>query len=69
MFVLVAMKDLLEIPPWKFKEELVDTVTNELNKKLANKVLVGLLASLAEICLWVGSSRVTDWLLHVFMAR
>lgn len=38
MFVLVAMKDLLEIPPWKFREDRVETVTAELNKKLANKV-------------------------------
>ena len=38
MFVLVAMKDLVEVKPWKFAEDRVDTVSSELNKKLANKV-------------------------------
>ncbi|XP_065183562.1 DNA-directed RNA polymerase III subunit RPC8-like [Sycon ciliatum] len=51
MFVLVAMKDLVEVKPWKFAEDRVDTVSSELNKKLANKVIhnVGLCISLYDI--------------------
>lgn len=40
MFVLVSMKDLVEVKPWKFAEDRGDTVTSELNKKFANKVMI-----------------------------
>lgn len=38
MFVLVEFKDTVKIPPYKFGYKLTDVVTDELNKKLANKV-------------------------------
>lgn len=39
MFVLVEMVDTVRIPPWQFKRKLNDSIAEELNKKLANKVL------------------------------
>lgn len=39
MFVLVEMVDTVRIPPWQFERKLNDSVAEELNKKLANKVL------------------------------
>lgn len=38
MFVLSELKDVVRIPPWKFKRKLNDAITDELNRKLANKV-------------------------------
>ena len=51
MFVLAEMKDIVRIPPWKFKKKLNDTITDELNRKLANKVYlnVGLCIALNDI--------------------
>lgn len=39
MFVLVEMVDTVRIPPWQFERKLNDSIAEELNKKLANKVL------------------------------
>lgn len=41
MFVLVEMVDTVRIPPWQFERKLDDSIAEELNKKLANKVLGG----------------------------
>ncbi|XP_043493777.1 DNA-directed RNA polymerase III subunit RPC8 [Polistes fuscatus] len=51
MFVLVELKDTVRIPPWKFKRKLNDAITDELNRKLANKVYlnVGLCIALHDI--------------------
>lgn len=38
MFVLAELKDTVRIPPWEFKRKLNDAITDELNRKLANKV-------------------------------
>lgn len=40
MFVLVEMVDTVRIPPWDFHKQLNEAIAEELNKKLANKVLV-----------------------------
>lgn len=39
MFVLVEMVDTVRIPPWQFERKLNDSIAEELNKKLANKVV------------------------------
>lgn len=39
MFVLVEMVDTVRIPPWDFHKQLNEAIAEELNKKLANKVL------------------------------
>lgn len=39
MFVLVEMVDTVRTPPWQFERKLNDSIAEELNKKLANKVL------------------------------
>ncbi|XP_063078422.1 DNA-directed RNA polymerase III subunit RPC8 [Engraulis encrasicolus] len=51
MFVLVEMVDTVRIPPWNFQRQLNEAVTEELNKKLANKVVynVGLCICLYDI--------------------
>uniref|UniRef100_UPI00358E2D35 DNA-directed RNA polymerase III subunit RPC8 isoform X1 n=1 Tax=Myxine glutinosa TaxID=7769 RepID=UPI00358E2D35 len=51
MFVLVAMTDTVRIPPWNFERILDDAVVEELNKKLANKVVynVGLCICLFDL--------------------
>ncbi|KAK9399822.1 DNA-directed RNA polymerase III subunit RPC8 [Crotalus adamanteus] len=51
MFVLVEMTDTVRIPPWQFERKLNDAITEELNKKLANKVVynVGLCICLYDI--------------------
>lgn len=41
MFVLVEMTDTVRIPPWQFERKLNDSIAEELNKKLANKVKRG----------------------------
>ena len=38
MFVLAEMTDTVRIEPWLFNVTLNDAITEELNKKLANKV-------------------------------
>ena len=38
MFVLTEFKDIIRIPPEKFNCKLNDAITDELNRKLANKV-------------------------------
>lgn len=37
MFVLVEMRDTVRIPPWNFHRQLNEAISEELNKKLANK--------------------------------
>ncbi|XP_033211050.1 DNA-directed RNA polymerase III subunit RPC8 [Belonocnema kinseyi] len=51
MFILTEFKDTVKIPPWKFKRKLNDAITEELNRKLANKVYpnVGLCIALHDI--------------------
>lgn len=49
MFVLVEMVDTVRIPPWQFERKLNDSIAEELNKKLANKVLTGSMGSLAGL--------------------
>ncbi|XP_058261322.1 DNA-directed RNA polymerase III subunit RPC8 isoform X2 [Hemibagrus wyckioides] len=51
MFVLVEMIDTVRIPPWNFHRQLNDAIAEELNKKLANKVVynVGLCICLYDI--------------------
>ncbi|XP_067875545.1 DNA-directed RNA polymerase III subunit RPC8 isoform X2 [Heterodontus francisci] len=51
MFVLVEMVDTVRIPPWLFERRLNDAIAEELNKKLANKVVynVGLCICLYDI--------------------
>ncbi|XP_054616472.1 DNA-directed RNA polymerase III subunit RPC8 [Dunckerocampus dactyliophorus] len=51
MFVLVEMVDTVRIPPWDFQRQLYEAVSDELNKKLANKVVynVGLCICLYDI--------------------
>ncbi|XP_043083399.1 DNA-directed RNA polymerase III subunit RPC8 isoform X1 [Puntigrus tetrazona] len=51
MFVLVEMVDTVRIPPWSFHRHLNDAIAEELNKKLANKVVfnVGLCVCLHDI--------------------
>nr|XP_032643250.1 DNA-directed RNA polymerase III subunit RPC8 isoform X1 [Chelonoidis abingdonii] len=51
MFVLVEMMDTVRIPPWQFEMKLNDSIAEELNKKLANKVVynVGLCICLYDI--------------------
>ncbi|XP_066590728.1 DNA-directed RNA polymerase III subunit RPC8 isoform X2 [Prorops nasuta] len=51
MFVLAELKDTVRILPKKFKRKLNDSITDELNRKLANKVYhnVGLCIALHDI--------------------
>jgi len=51
MFVLAEMRDLVRVPPWKFNLKINDAVSEEINRKLANKVVVdvGLCLSLFDI--------------------
>ncbi|XP_026276992.1 DNA-directed RNA polymerase III subunit RPC8 [Frankliniella occidentalis] len=51
MFVLAEMKHVIRTPPWKFNVKLTDAIAEELNKKLANKVVlnVGLCIALHDI--------------------
>ena len=46
MFVLAEIKDTIRLPPVKFGLNLQEAITNELNKKLANKVLMKLVYGL-----------------------
>lgn len=38
MFVIAELKDTIRIPPWLFKSAIPETIRNEINRKLANKV-------------------------------
>ncbi|XP_002741858.1 DNA-directed RNA polymerase III subunit RPC8-like [Saccoglossus kowalevskii] len=51
MFVLSEMTDTVRIKPWQFHLKLNDAIAEELNKKLANKVVhnVGLCIALHDI--------------------
>ncbi|KAG8227184.1 hypothetical protein J437_LFUL003390 [Ladona fulva] len=51
MFVLSEMKHVVRIPPHKFHMNLNDAIFEELNKKLANKVVlgVGLVVALRDL--------------------
>lgn len=51
MFVLAEMRDTVRIPPWKFKRKFNDAISDELNRKLSNKVYlnVGLCIALNDI--------------------
>ncbi|XP_061830478.1 DNA-directed RNA polymerase III subunit RPC8 [Nerophis lumbriciformis] len=51
MFVLVEMVDTVRICPWHFHKQVNEAVSEELNKKLANKVVynVGLCICLYDI--------------------
>ncbi|XP_067127811.1 DNA-directed RNA polymerase III subunit RPC8 [Centruroides vittatus] len=51
MFVLAEMKDTVRIPPWLFHLEQNIAIEKELNRKLANKVMmnVGLCIALFDI--------------------
>ncbi|XP_796543.1 DNA-directed RNA polymerase III subunit RPC8 [Strongylocentrotus purpuratus] len=51
MFVLAEMVDTVRIEPWLFNAKPIDAITEELNKKLANKVVpnVGLCIALHDI--------------------
>ncbi|XP_068278631.1 DNA-directed RNA polymerase III subunit RPC8-like isoform X1 [Nyctibius grandis] len=51
MFVLAEMTDTVRIPPWQFERKLTESIAEELNKKLANKVVynVGLCICLYDI--------------------
>ncbi|KAJ8959504.1 hypothetical protein NQ318_022201 [Aromia moschata] len=51
MFILAEMKNVTRIPPELFNQKLNDAIAGELNKKLANKVVlnVGLCIALFDI--------------------
>ncbi|KAF7995415.1 hypothetical protein HCN44_006522 [Aphidius gifuensis] len=51
MFVLTEFKDVVKIPPSKFNLNIKDAITDELNRKLSNKVFinVGLCIALYDI--------------------
>lgn len=48
MFVLVEMTDTVRIPPWQFERKLNESIAEELNKKLANKVKQGVVHRLMQ---------------------
>lgn len=51
MFVLAELKDTIRIPPDQFNLKLPEAIKDEINRKLANKVLlnVGLCIALKDI--------------------
>lgn len=51
MFVLTELKSTVKVDPSQFNKSLADVSKNELNKKLANKVLhnLGLCISFREV--------------------
>ena len=51
MYVLAELKDIVHVKPWQFDEDLKTVIANELNKKLANKVVfdLGLCVALFDI--------------------
>ena len=40
MFQLSEIKHMVRVPPWLFGKSLNDAVVEELNRKLANKVII-----------------------------
>ena len=48
MFVLAEMTDIVRIEPWLFNVKLNDAITEELNKKLANKVRIKISVSIVS---------------------
>ncbi len=51
MYVLSEMKDLVHVKPWQFDQDLRVVIEEELNKKLANKVIyqLGLCVALFDV--------------------
>ena len=51
MFILSKLSDLVRIPPHTFNIPIQESITNELNKKFANKVIsnLGLVISLWDL--------------------
>ncbi|XP_037076659.1 DNA-directed RNA polymerase III subunit RPC8-like [Pollicipes pollicipes] len=51
MFVLAKLQDVVRIPPWLFDKSLNEAIAEELNRKLANRVLysVGLCIALHDV--------------------
>ena len=51
MFVLAKLQDVVRIAPWQFDKPLTEAVSEELNRKLSNRVLysVGLCIALHDI--------------------
>lgn len=49
MFVIAELKDTIRIPPWLFKLKLQETVCDEINRKLANKVGGGIRIAKAKV--------------------
>jgi DNA-directed RNA polymerase III subunit RPC8 len=51
MYVLVEMRDIIHVKPWQFDQDLKVVIEDELNKKLANKVIyqLGLCIALFDI--------------------
>lgn len=51
MYVLAEMRDVVSVKPWQFDQDLKLIIEDELNKKLANKVIyqLGLCVALFDI--------------------
>lgn len=51
MYVLAEMRDIVNIKPWQFDQDLRLVIEDELNKKFANKVIykLGLCIALFDI--------------------
>lgn len=51
MYVLVEMRDIVDVKPWQFDQDLRMVIEDELNKKFANKVIyqLGLCIALFDI--------------------
>jgi DNA-directed RNA polymerase III subunit RPC8 len=51
MYILAEMEDIVYVKPWQFDQDLRFVIENELNKKLANKVIydLGLCIALFDI--------------------
>lgn len=50
MFILVEFEDVVKIKPSLFKDSLEASISDALNKKLANKVFTALLFQLQNVC-------------------
>lgn len=62
MFVLAELKDTVRIPPVEFKQKLNDAITDELNRKLANKVKYRNLFKFFDITL-IDSNKIINLLI------
>lgn len=60
MFVLAELKDTVRIPPVEFKQKLNDAITDELNRKLANKVKYHNLFKFYYIILLIESNKIIN---------